>query len=115
MTESPTHGAARVSPANLAAQARQRPAPPPAPVAEEVTGAQALVRSLEALGVDTVFGIPGGCILPAYDPLMDSDSVEAGTQFFEQRFFLLGRNRYVNAVGVEFSCLLFQLAKNLSE
>ena len=75
MTESPTHGATRVSPANLAAQARQRPAPPPAPVAEEVTGAQALVRSLEALGVDTVFGIPGGCILPAYDPLMDSDSV----------------------------------------
>jgi acetolactate synthase I/II/III large subunit len=41
-------------------------------VAEEMTGASALVRSLEALGVDVVFGIPGGAILPAYDPLFDS-------------------------------------------
>jgi acetolactate synthase-1/2/3 large subunit len=41
----------------------------------EVTGAQALVLSLEAVGVDTVFGIPGGAILPAYDPLMDSTKV----------------------------------------
>src|SRR5690606_7070911 len=36
------------------------------------TGAGALVRSLEALGVEVVFGIPGGAILPAYDPLHDS-------------------------------------------
>jgi acetolactate synthase-1/2/3 large subunit len=41
-------------------------------VAEEMTGASALVRSLEALGVEVVFGIPGGTILPAYDPLFDS-------------------------------------------
>ncbi len=47
----------------------------PTPTPEQVTGAQALVKSLEALGVDTVFGIPGGAILPAYDPLMDSTSV----------------------------------------
>ena len=40
-----------------------------------MTGAQSLVRSLESLGVDTVFGIPGGAILPLYDPLMDSPSV----------------------------------------
>jgi acetolactate synthase I/II/III large subunit len=39
------------------------------------TGAQSLVRSLEATGVDVVFGIPGGAILPAYDPLFDSTSV----------------------------------------
>ena len=38
----------------------------------EITGAQSLVRSLEAAGTDTIFGIPGGAILPAYDPLMDS-------------------------------------------
>ena len=38
----------------------------------EITGAQSLVQSLESAGVDTVFGIPGGAILPAYDPLMDS-------------------------------------------
>ncbi len=37
-----------------------------------VTGAQALVRSLESLGVEVAFGIPGGAILPAYDPLFDS-------------------------------------------
>ena len=39
---------------------------------ETLTGAQALIRSLELLGVDTVFGLPGGAILPTYDPLMDS-------------------------------------------
>jgi acetolactate synthase-1/2/3 large subunit len=42
---------------------------------ESTTGAGALVRSLEELGVDTVFGIPGGAILPAYDPLLDSARV----------------------------------------
>ena len=36
------------------------------------TGAGALVKSLEALGVEVAFGIPGGAILPAYDPLRDS-------------------------------------------
>ncbi|MCO4700058.1 acetolactate synthase large subunit [Streptomyces sp. RO-S4] len=45
-----------------------------APV-EHVTGAQSLIRSLEEVGADTVFGIPGGTILPAYDPLMDSTRV----------------------------------------
>lgn len=37
-----------------------------------LTGAQALVESLERAGVEVVFGIPGGAILPAYDPLFDS-------------------------------------------
>jgi acetolactate synthase-1/2/3 large subunit len=40
-----------------------------------MTGASSLVRSLEAVGVDVVFGIPGGAILPLYDPLMDSRQV----------------------------------------
>lgn len=40
-----------------------------------VTGAQSLMRSLECSGVEVVFGIPGGAILPAYDPLLES-SVE---------------------------------------
>ena len=39
---------------------------------EEVTGAQSVVRSLEEVGAEVVFGIPGGTILPTYDPLMDS-------------------------------------------
>ena len=38
----------------------------------EMTGSQAIVRSLEELGVEDVFGLPGGAILPTYDPLMDS-------------------------------------------
>ncbi len=42
---------------------------------EQITGAQSLIRSLEYAQVDVVFGIPGGAILPAYDPLMDSTQV----------------------------------------
>ncbi|WP_420175524.1 acetolactate synthase large subunit [Luteococcus sp. OSA5] len=37
-----------------------------------MTGAQALVASLERLGVEVVFGLPGGAIMPAYDALYDS-------------------------------------------
>ena len=37
-----------------------------------LTGAQSLVRALEQAGVEVIFGIPGGAILPAYDPLFDS-------------------------------------------
>ena len=44
-------------------------------MSEQLTGAQSLIRSLELAGVDTIFGIPGGAILPAYDPLMDSKKV----------------------------------------
>ncbi|MFI2237761.1 acetolactate synthase large subunit [Streptomyces chrestomyceticus] len=47
----------------------------PATAVEHVTGAQSLIRSLEEVGADTVFGIPGGAILPAYDPMMDSSKV----------------------------------------
>lgn len=42
------------------------------PPTEELTGAQSLVRALEQAGVEVIFGIPGGAILPAYDPLFDS-------------------------------------------
>ncbi len=42
---------------------------------EQITGAQSLVRSLEAAGVEVVFGIPGGAILPAYDPLFDTEKI----------------------------------------
>ena len=50
------------------------PRPPARSVsaAPALTGAQAVVRSLELLGVTDVFGLPGGAILPVYDPLMDS-------------------------------------------
>ena len=51
------------------------PSAPPVIGPEEVTGAQSIIRSLEEAGVDVVFGIPGGAILPTYDPLMDSAKV----------------------------------------
>ena len=41
-------------------------------MSESLTGAQSLVRSLESVGAEVVFGIPGGAILPAYDPIFDS-------------------------------------------
>ena len=42
---------------------------------EQMTGAQSLVRALEHAGVEVIFGIPGGAILPAYDPLFDSEKI----------------------------------------
>jgi acetolactate synthase-1/2/3 large subunit len=44
----------------------------PHKAAEPITGAQSIVKTLEALGVDVLFGIPGGMILPTYDPLFAS-------------------------------------------
>src|SRR5664279_6457234 len=48
---------------------------PVARIAEKVTGAKSVVRSLEEAGVEIVFGIPGGAVLPVYDPLLDSTRV----------------------------------------
>ncbi|MFC5790416.1 acetolactate synthase large subunit [Agromyces tardus] len=56
-----TESTAVPSPANL-----------PHGTPELLTGAQAVVRSLELLGITDVFGLPGGAILPVYDPLLDS-------------------------------------------
>jgi acetolactate synthase I/II/III large subunit len=77
MTRPPTpealaHRAPAASPATVAAAAGPA-APAVITVAPTPTsGAGSLVRSLEALGVEVAFGIPGGAILPAYDPLFDS-------------------------------------------
>lgn len=52
------------------------PRPPArAAAAPVMTGAQAVVRSLDLLGVTDVFGLPGGAIMPVYDPLMDDEHV----------------------------------------
>src|SRR3712207_4714967 len=71
MTRPPTPEtlAHRATPATVAPTAG---GPGVAPAAVPTTGAGSLVRSLEALGVEVAFGIPGGAILPAYDPLFDS-------------------------------------------
>jgi acetolactate synthase-1/2/3 large subunit len=56
------------------------PAEPPrvhaaGPGRVRATGAQALVYALERVGANVVFGIPGGAVLPAYDPLLDSQAI----------------------------------------
>jgi len=48
------------------------PAPPKHVAPQQLTGAQSVIRSLEELDVDVIFGIPGGAVLPVYDPLFDS-------------------------------------------
>jgi acetolactate synthase I/II/III large subunit len=83
-------GAAGPTPRDLAARAAggaipqppQPPQPQPQPQpgrspqsGKKITGAQALVYALERVGAEVVFGIPGGAILPAYDPLMDSTAI----------------------------------------
>src|ERR671910_1894690 len=62
----------RPTPESLAHRASPATVAPAAASPVPTSGAGALVRSLEALGVEVVFGIPGGTILPAYDPLYDS-------------------------------------------
>ncbi len=70
--------AAPANGADAAAQTTGKTAPAsalPAPkriAPYQLTGAESVVRSLEELGVDTIFGIPGGAVLPVYDPLFDS-------------------------------------------
>src|SRR4051794_10301662 len=51
------------------------PAAPSSRGPESITGAEAVVRTLELLGVTDVFGLPGGAILPVYDPLMDTKKI----------------------------------------
>jgi acetolactate synthase I/II/III large subunit len=58
-----------------AAQGTPPQATPTQAVTARVTGAQALVLALEQVGVEVVFGIPGGAVLPAYDPLLDSNKI----------------------------------------
>ncbi|QSB13610.1 acetolactate synthase large subunit [Natronosporangium hydrolyticum] len=66
-------GSAGDHPHHAAGHKPARPdAEPPAGPRTPTTGAGSLVKSLEALGVEVAFGIPGGAILPAYDPLFDS-------------------------------------------
>lgn len=62
------------APANGATKAKSE-GQPKRVAPQQLTGAQAVVRSLEELGVDVVFGIPGGAVLPVYDPLFDSQKL----------------------------------------
>ncbi|CDO10592.1 acetolactate synthase large subunit [Mycolicibacterium cosmeticum] len=66
--ESAQRANAHVAPAKTAPQPKHV-----API--ELTGAQSVVRSLEEIGVEVIFGIPGGAVLPVYDPLYDSQKL----------------------------------------
>ncbi|MBO0802365.1 MAG: acetolactate synthase large subunit [Nocardiopsaceae bacterium] len=78
---SPLDIAAAKQPVTKPSPSRPAPSPPAAaqparqPVKQTVTGAQALVLAMEKVGVDVVFGVPGGAVLPAYDPLLDSEQI----------------------------------------
>ncbi len=70
------HPTATPTPTSRANVIPHGPAPAtPSADAERLTGAQTVVRTLEELGVEIVFGIPGGAVLPLYDPLLDSTKV----------------------------------------
>ncbi len=72
----PAGAAASGAPPGTASAATTSAGTQPGPESRiRMTGAQALVRALEKVGADVVFGLPGGAILPAYDPLLDSDEV----------------------------------------
>ncbi len=60
---------ASTGPANTPTSQPKKVAP------QQMTGAQAVIRSLEELDVDVIFGIPGGAVLPVYDPLFDSQKL----------------------------------------
>ena len=44
-------------------------------VEKKLSGADIVVRTLEKHNVSVVFGLPGGAILPVYDPLLASKKV----------------------------------------
>jgi len=73
--------AAPANGADAAAQTTGKTAPKsgePAPkriAPYQLTGAESVVRSLEELDVEVIFGIPGGAVLPVYDPLFDSQKL----------------------------------------
>ena len=71
----PAHGSAVVSPRPASVSAATSTSSSTSSITEQVTGAASIVRSLEEVGAEVVFGIPGGAILPTYDPLMDSTRV----------------------------------------
>ncbi|MBX7068933.1 MAG: acetolactate synthase large subunit [Microthrixaceae bacterium] len=53
--------------------ASNRPASNPTAAERTVmNGGEALIKALELEGVEVIFGLPGGCILPVYDPIIDS-------------------------------------------
>ena len=81
---------ASAGPANTSTSQPKKVAP------QQMTGAQAVIRSLEELDVDVIFGIPGGAVLPVYDfdPGAASEYEGRMAQLFDQGRHLLGRQQH---------------------
>ncbi|GAB7144291.1 acetolactate synthase large subunit [Mycobacterium riyadhense] len=73
-TKPPTEPAANGAPSAVK-PAATRAVQPKRVAPQQLTGAQSVIRSLEELDVDVIFGIPGGAVLPVYDPLFDSQKL----------------------------------------
>jgi acetolactate synthase I/II/III large subunit len=65
------HDAGSVATDAVKSAAKPHAAPSKRVAPEQLTGAQSVIRSLEELDVEVIFGIPGGAVLPVYDPLFD--------------------------------------------
>lgn len=65
----------RATDADVSATSGPASSPPRHVAPEQLTGAESVIRSLEELDVEVVFGIPGGAVLPVYDPLFDSQKL----------------------------------------
>jgi acetolactate synthase I/II/III large subunit len=59
----------------LASDTSPKPQDATSPIAETLTGAEVLVRAMQEQGVDTIFGYPGGAVLPIYDALFNQDTI----------------------------------------
>ena len=74
-TKPPSHPPGANGAPDTAKPAAKSGAHPKHVAPEQLTGAQSVIRSLEELGVEIIFGIPGGAVLPVYDPLFDSQKL----------------------------------------
>lgn len=72
MAKGPVPAPPRTTPQPAAPSVVPASSAPVGQIREEVNGATSIVRSLEEVGAEVIFGIPGGAILPTYDPLFDS-------------------------------------------
>ena len=57
--------------------------------ANKITGAEIVIKALIDQGVDTVFGYPGGAILPIYDELFQQKKIKTIFYRFLGIFFQL--------------------------
>ncbi|MGI8963733.1 MAG: biosynthetic-type acetolactate synthase large subunit, partial [Thermomicrobiales bacterium] len=77
--------------------------PQPTPVVEVLSGAQITCRSLDAEGVKTVFGYPGGAVIPLYDAIPDAAFKHVLVRF--EQWAALAAVGYARATGEVGVCI----------